>query len=186
MHLEGRLSKWNDARGFGFITPEHGGTEIFVHISAFPRDGVRPMPGELLSFDVEIDSSGRRRARKVACLQRAAAARPSSRQRSGRFRRGAGPGIRARLFALLIVAGLGILAYDEFFRGGWPASLSAMLPASEKTPSPYRCDGRTHCSQMTSCAEATYFLRNCPGVKMDGNHDGVPCQQQWCTSPFAD
>lgn len=44
----------------------------------------------------------------------------------------------------------------------------------------YRCDGRTHCSQMTSCAEATYFLRNCPGVKMDGNNDGVPCEQQWC------
>lgn len=43
----------------------------------------------------------------------------------------------------------------------------------------YRCDGRTHCSQMTSCAEATYFLRNCPGVKMDGNNDGVPCEQQW-------
>ena len=39
---------------------------------------------------------------------------------------------------------------------------------------------------MTSCAEATYFLRNCPGVKMDGNHDGVPCEQQWCTGPFPD
>jgi hypothetical protein len=36
------------------------------------------------------------------------------------------------------------------------------------------------CQQMTSCAEATYFLNNCPGTKMDGNHDGVPCEQQWC------
>jgi predicted negative regulator of RcsB-dependent stress response len=44
----------------------------------------------------------------------------------------------------------------------------------------FRCDGRTHCSQMTSCAEATYFLRNCPGTKMDGNNDGVPCEIQWC------
>ena len=44
----------------------------------------------------------------------------------------------------------------------------------------YKCDGRTYCSQMTSCEEATYFLRNCPGVKMDGNNDGVPCEQQWC------
>ena len=44
----------------------------------------------------------------------------------------------------------------------------------------FKCDGRTYCSQMTSCAEATYFLRNCPGVKMDGNNDGVPCEQQWC------
>lgn len=44
----------------------------------------------------------------------------------------------------------------------------------------YRCDGRTYCSQMRSCQEAEFFLRNCPGVKMDGNHDGVPCEEQWC------
>ena len=44
----------------------------------------------------------------------------------------------------------------------------------------YRCDGRTYCSQMRSCEEATFFLRNCPGVKMDGNNDGVPCETQWC------
>lgn len=44
----------------------------------------------------------------------------------------------------------------------------------------YHCDGRTHCSQMTSCEEAKYFLRNCSGVEMDGNHDGVPCERQWC------
>jgi endonuclease YncB( thermonuclease family) len=43
-----------------------------------------------------------------------------------------------------------------------------------------RCDGRTRCAQMTSCAEATWFLKNCPGVQMDGNHDGVPCERQWC------
>jgi hypothetical protein len=48
------------------------------------------------------------------------------------------------------------------------------------TKSHFRCDGRTYCSQMTSCAEATFFLRNCPGVKMDGNYDGVPCEKQWC------
>jgi predicted negative regulator of RcsB-dependent stress response len=44
----------------------------------------------------------------------------------------------------------------------------------------HKCDGRVHCSQMTSCEEATFFLRNCPGVKMDGNNDGVPCEMQWC------
>ncbi len=44
----------------------------------------------------------------------------------------------------------------------------------------YRCDGRVHCSQMTSCAEATFFLRNCPGTKMDGDGNGIPCERQWC------
>ncbi|MEJ7138754.1 excalibur calcium-binding domain-containing protein [Amphibiibacter pelophylacis] len=44
----------------------------------------------------------------------------------------------------------------------------------------YRCDGRKFCSQMTSCAEATYFLKNCPTVEMDGDNDRVPCEAQWC------
>jgi hypothetical protein len=43
-----------------------------------------------------------------------------------------------------------------------------------------RCDGRMYCSQMTSCEEAIWFLRNCPGTKMDGNHDGISCEEQWC------
>ena len=44
----------------------------------------------------------------------------------------------------------------------------------------YKCDGRIYCSQMTSCAEAKFFLENCPGVKMDGDNDGIPCEKQWC------
>ena len=44
----------------------------------------------------------------------------------------------------------------------------------------FECDGRTYCSQMTSCQEATYFINNCPNTKMDGNNDGVPCESQWC------
>ena len=49
----------------------------------------------------------------------------------------------------------------------------------------FRCDGRQYCSQMRSCSEAKFFLANCPGVKMDGNRDGTPCEQQWCTHPSA-
>ena len=45
----------------------------------------------------------------------------------------------------------------------------------------FRCDGRIYCSQMTSCAEAKYFLRNCPGARMDGDRNGIPCEQQWCS-----
>lgn len=36
------------------------------------------------------------------------------------------------------------------------------------------------CSQMTSCAEATYFIRSCPDTEMDGDNDGRPCESQWC------
>ena len=44
----------------------------------------------------------------------------------------------------------------------------------------FKCDGRVHCSQMNSCSEAKYFLRHCPGVKMDGDGNGIPCEKQWC------
>ena len=44
----------------------------------------------------------------------------------------------------------------------------------------FRCDGRKYCSQMHSCEEAKYFLRNCPDPKMDGDNDGIPCEKQWC------
>lgn len=40
----------------------------------------------------------------------------------------------------------------------------------------FRCDGRKYCSQMTSRAEAEFFVRNCPNTKMDGDNDGVPCE----------
>lgn len=45
----------------------------------------------------------------------------------------------------------------------------------------FTCDGRKYCSQMTSCAEAKYFLSNCAGVKMDGDGNGIPCEKQWCS-----
>jgi len=58
-----------------------------------------------------------------------------------------------------------------------------MAPTAQRdveSTNKFRCDGRIYCSQMTSCAEATFFLRNCAGVKMDGDNDGIPCEQQWC------
>ena len=59
--------------------------------------------------------------------------------------------------------------------------ISPTSPGSRADPpSQFRCDGRRYCSQMTSCAEAKYFLANCPDVKMDGDRNGIPCEKQWC------
>ncbi|MDO1510150.1 MULTISPECIES: excalibur calcium-binding domain-containing protein [unclassified Neisseria] len=43
----------------------------------------------------------------------------------------------------------------------------------------FRCDGRQHCSQMRSFEEAQFFLNNCPNVKMDGDKDGIPCEDHF-------
>jgi hypothetical protein len=65
-----------------------------------------------------------------------------------------------------------------------PALTSAPMTSATRAPlasNSYKCDGRKYCSQMTSCAEATYFLQHCPDVKMDGGSaNGVPCESQWC------
>lgn len=62
----------------------------------------------------------------------------------------------------------------------WIKSDAAPAAAGSASPTASRCDGRTHCSQMTSCGEATYFLQHCPGTQMDGDDDGKPCERQWC------
>jgi Excalibur calcium-binding domain len=91
--------------------------------------------------------------------------------------------------ALLILLALGWYGYSQYQRRtdhsgapDFPPPLTRPLPVPETGPSAalYKCDGRIYCSQMTSCAEATYFLQNCPGTKMDGNNDGIPCEKQWC------
>jgi len=191
MRIAGTLAKWNDDRGFGFIAPSQGGQEIFVHVSAFPNDGQRPRLGEPLSFAIETDKDGKKRAKAVSRPVRADAARVQAREpRRPRQRRS----LLGRVVPLVIMIALGTYGYGEYSRrvGSHAAAIEAE-PARSARPSAgqdaaarFRCDGRTHCSQMASCAEATYFLRYCPGVEMDGNHDGVPCEQQWCANAFTE
>jgi len=40
----------------------------------------------------------------------------------------------------------------------------------------FSCDGRVYCSEMTSRAEAVFFTEHCPDTKMDGDNDGIPCE----------
>ena len=45
--------------------------------------------------------------------------------------------------------------------------------------SQFSCQGKTHCSQMSSYEEAKFYLDNCPGTQMDGDGDGIPCERQF-------
>ena len=177
MRTHGTLTKWNDDRGFGFITPAKGAAEVFVHVSAFPRDGVRPHIGELISFEVETAPDGRQRAARV---MRPGQQRPprqisvSGRRRSQNKWRG----------AVVLICALGALVsyvYSGFTNGIAPEQRlsSEAFTQVERTP-PFRCDGRTRCTEMKSCAEAKFFIENCSGTKMDGDNDGVPCEDQHC------
>jgi cold shock CspA family protein len=184
----GTLTTWNEERGFGFITPAQGLEKIFVHASAFPRDGQRPSVGELVSFDIGTDAQGRKRALRIMRPGRRPPPREHSRSGGRQPRRRHDATSLAGTFGLLFAIALGVYGYSRFRQTttrvpdpapAIPAHAAAALPD-------FSCDGRTRCSQMRSCAEARYFLKHCPATRMDGDDDGEPCEQQWCGASAGD
>lgn len=65
MRQQGKLTNWNDEKGFGFITPSSGGTRVFVHITAFLRGQRRPTVNEMVTYSVTHDRKQRLCAGKV-------------------------------------------------------------------------------------------------------------------------
>ncbi|SLN31197.1 cold-shock protein [Oceanibacterium hippocampi] len=60
MRVNGTVKFFNQARGFGFITPDTGDGDVFVHISALERSGVASVDeGSKVSFEIEDDRRGR-------------------------------------------------------------------------------------------------------------------------------
>ena len=60
--------KWfNATKGFGFIAPEGGQKDVFVHITALERAGIRALnDGQAVTFDLEKDRNGRESATNLA------------------------------------------------------------------------------------------------------------------------
>ncbi|WP_436638458.1 cold-shock protein [Microbaculum sp. FT89] len=60
MRQNGTVKFFNHSRGFGFITPEEGGKDVFVHITALERSGLPALDeGTKVSFEIEEDRRGR-------------------------------------------------------------------------------------------------------------------------------
>jgi uncharacterized membrane protein YsdA (DUF1294 family)/cold shock CspA family protein len=66
MKLEGTLKEWKDDKGFGFISPCAGGTDVFAHISAFQNRSRRPKPGDAVIYHPEKVKDGKLRAVSVS------------------------------------------------------------------------------------------------------------------------
>ena len=55
----GTVKFFNSAKGFGFISPEGGGKDVFVHVSAVEAAGMRTLnEGQKVSFDIQPDARG--------------------------------------------------------------------------------------------------------------------------------
>jgi CspA family cold shock protein len=63
----GTVKWYNSQKGYGFIQPENGGNDVFVHASALERAGMRNLvEGQKISFDIQSDSrSGKKSAENL-------------------------------------------------------------------------------------------------------------------------
>jgi CspA family cold shock protein len=60
MAMTGTVKFFNGERGYGFIKPDDGGRDVFVHITAVERAGLKALAeGQHVSFDVEPDKKGK-------------------------------------------------------------------------------------------------------------------------------
>src|SRR3954466_11626571 len=60
MAMTGTVKFFNGERGYGFIKPDDGGRDVFVHITAVERAGLKALnEGQHISFDVEPDKKGK-------------------------------------------------------------------------------------------------------------------------------
>lgn len=60
MPISGTVKFFNNDKGFGFIKPDDGSRDVFVHISAVTSSGIGQLTeGQRVSFDVEPDSRGK-------------------------------------------------------------------------------------------------------------------------------
>ncbi|CAM5224797.1 DUF1294 domain-containing protein [Alishewanella longhuensis] len=65
MRLEGKITQWDDEKGFGFIQPMLKGERVFLHIKALQNRARRPVIGEVVTYTVSQDSKGRLQAASV-------------------------------------------------------------------------------------------------------------------------
>ena len=65
----GKVKWFNDAKGYGFITPDDGSDDCFVHHSAIEGSGFKSLAeNDAVEFDIEKDDKGRNRAGNVKKL----------------------------------------------------------------------------------------------------------------------
>ena len=65
MRYQGKITTWKDNQGFGFITPNGGGKDVFIHFKSITNSRRRPTGNELVSYQVSTDAKGRLNATEV-------------------------------------------------------------------------------------------------------------------------
>jgi cold shock CspA family protein len=167
----GQLTKWDNAKGFGFIKSTELKQDTFIHISALKHMSRKPKQGDFIHFDIE-QHKGKPRAFN---------ARIEGVKANSTFKvtKGYKPRSGNKLIYAAVIVAIAVFTFQRMNLGQsnqMPQSQFAPSPTKVTTKKQFTCDGRKHCSQMTSRAEAEFFTRHCPNTKMDGDNDGIPCE----------
>ncbi|GEM_PF-214074 len=165
MEFKGKLVRWDDERGFGFIRLLPSRKEIFIHITALAGMPRRPVAGDTIYFQLESGDDGKTRAKSARIEGLAKTHHKQTRKNSSDY-------VFIFIFVLVFLTLVAVLWYAIFNGEDFTTEDST---AEDFTG--YQCEGKQHCSQMT-CKEARFYLKNCPDVKIDGDSDGKPCEDQ--------
>jgi cold shock CspA family protein len=157
--MQGKIVRWNDDRGFGFISSIDVKGDVFAHISQFKKGYRRPKVGDSVLFQVVMEK-GKQNAKSISLID----VQPNPKDT---------PSFFSVLLNFLLLIGVAFGVYTFLIK-------PKLYPAYEEMG--FSCEGKTHCSEMISCDEAKYYLAHCPNVKIDGNNDGEPCERQLCNS----
>ncbi|MDF1530484.1 MAG: excalibur calcium-binding domain-containing protein [Sedimenticola sp.] len=180
-YQKGKLKRWNDNKGFGFVSSSSGENDVFIHVSALKRMARRPTVGDIIIYQLHTDNDGRKRAvnAKIEGVPEVES-RPVRKNIKKQDKSNWFP----KVISIALVVLIGSIVYNKFVMQNKPHEKSTVsapsFTAEGKSKKNYSCAGKIYCSEMTSCDEAKFYQRNCPGTKMDGDGDGIPCESQWC------
>jgi hypothetical protein len=153
------------------------------HISALKKMSRRPVIGDIITFQIDVDNNGKKRAVSASIKGVSSVKRSVTKNKKHKSSRPIKLLLNIAFISFLAFVGYGL--YSSFIKNKSmvaiesPPKIETMNQRIDKKTN-YSCQGKVHCSEMNSCSEAVFYLENCEGTKIDGNGDGVPCEMQWC------
>ncbi|MFZ2727285.1 MAG: excalibur calcium-binding domain-containing protein [Methylococcaceae bacterium] len=186
MEYKGVLQRWNDDKGFGFIISDNKQhSDVFIHISVLKNTSRRPVNGDVIFYQLYTDYNGKTKAinariEGVALIEKNKKYhhKKTNRNENNIF-------VNFMSIGIFILAILIWMSYEKYQSQRAEIDVNDNVSIEyenvpQTTKLSYHCDGRTYCSEMSSCEEARFFITHCPNTKMDGDNDRVPCEKQWC------
>lgn len=180
---KGIVKHWIDDKGFGFIQIGNDEEQVFLHISALQKSARRPVVGDIIYCNVELDINGRKKATnasiegvgsvfaetpvkhlRISNRQKAPSRTYSYRSRSRLSNKSKSHSVFSKALIIVIVFSVVFFTHKYRTQNHFPELSLQSSRALESEPkvenlvinNRFQCSGKTRCAQMTSCEEACF------------------------------